>query len=121
MNSQKLSRLSLGVFTTAVSLTLLLASAPNQPQTNGASVQPQLADGSGPVPRPAQSQIVLLADGSGPVPPPKQLLADGSGPVPPPKQLLADGSGPVPPPKQLLADGSGPVPPPSPSGRSLAA
>jgi hypothetical protein len=88
MNSQKLSSLILGVFTTAVALSLLFASSTNHQQTNGASVQPQVADGSGPVPPPIQPQNVLLADGSGPVPPPvaprNVLLADGSGPVPPP-------------------------------------
>ena len=92
MNSQKLSRLNLGVFTTAVALTLLLASPPNHQETKGGLAQTQLGDGSGPLP---QSQKVLFADGSGPVPPPS------------PSQNV------------WLADGSGPVPPPSPSGRSL--
>jgi hypothetical protein len=124
MNSQKLSSLILGVFTTAVALSLLLVSSKNHQQTKGGSVRSEVADGSGPVPPPVHPLNVLLADGSGPVPPPVHslnvLLADGSGPVPPPVHslnvLLADGSGHVPPPVHslnvLLADGSGPVPPP---------
>jgi hypothetical protein len=92
MNSQKLSSLILGVFTTAVALSLLSASSTKHQQTNGPSVQPQVADGSGPVP-PIPPKTALLADGSGPVPP-----------IPPRTMLLADGSGPVPPipPKRSL-------------------
>ena len=112
MNSQKLSRFILGVFTTAVASSLLFASPTNHQQTNAACVQSQIADGSGPVPPPVQLQNVLLADGSGPVPPPPPvqiknvLLADGSGPVPPPPPVQIK--------NVLLADGSGPVPPPPP-------
>jgi hypothetical protein len=83
MNSQKLSRLIIGVFTTAVASSLLFASSTNHPPTNAASVQSQVAD--------VHSQNMLLADGAGPVPPPpppvqlqNMLLADGAGPVPPP-------------------------------------
>src|ERR1700682_1281306 len=90
MNSQKLSRLILGVFTTAVALSLLSACSIDHGQIKGASVQSQVADGSGRVPPPVQLQNVLLAEGAGPVPPPVQLqnmlLADGAGPVPPPVQ-----------------------------------
>src|SRR5882762_6392511 len=106
MNSKKVSSFILGVFPTAIEKTLLLASSAKHHQTTATSVQSQIADGSGPVPPPVQSENMLLADGSGPVPPPVQsenvLLADGSGPVPLPVEsenvLLADGSGPVPPP-----------------------
>ena len=85
MNCRKLSRL-IGVFTTAVALMPLFALSINHQQTNGASIRPEVADGSGPVPKPPRS--VLLADGSGPVPkPPRNVfLADGSGPVVPPVQ-----------------------------------
>jgi len=115
MNSRKLSRL-IGVFTTAIALMQLLALSIDHQQTNGASIRPEVADGSGPVPKPPRN--MFLADGSGPVPkPPRNVfLADGSGPVPkPPRNVfLADGSGPVPkPPRNMfLADGSGPVVPP---------
>src|SRR5882762_1272797 len=101
MNCRKLSRL-IGVFTTAVALMPLFARSINHQQTNGASIRPEVADGSGPVPKPPRS--VFLADGSGPVPkPPRNIfLADGSGPVPKPPRniILADGSGPVVPPVQ---------------------
>src|SRR5437868_3867551 len=108
MNSKKAYSFILGVFTTAVASSLLFVSSAKHHQTTATSVQSQIADGSGPVPPPVQSENVLLVDGSGPVPPPLQsenvLLVDGSGPVPPPLQsenvLLADGSGPVPPPVQ---------------------
>jgi hypothetical protein len=114
MTSQKLSRLILGVFTTVVASSLLFASSPNHQQTNAASDQSQVADGSGPVPAPVQSQNVLLADGAGLVPPPpvqlqNMFLADGAGPVPPP---------PVQPQNMFLADGAGPVPPPPVQSRS---
>ena len=85
MNCRKLSRL-IGVFTTAVALMPLFALSINHQQTNGASIRPEVADGSGPVPKPPRN--VFLADGSGPVPkPPRNIfLADGSGPVVPPVQ-----------------------------------
>jgi hypothetical protein len=74
MNSRKLLSLILGVFTATVALTLSVPSTNQYQQPNGASIQPQVADGSGPVP-PLPPQVVLLADGSGPVPPlpPKAL------------------------------------------------
>jgi hypothetical protein len=57
MNSQKLSGLILGVFTTAVALSLLFASSTNHQQTNSASVHRQMADGGGPIPPPLQSKL----------------------------------------------------------------
>jgi hypothetical protein len=53
MNSQKLSGLILGVFTTAVALSLLFASSTNHQQTNSASVRRQMADGGRPPVPPA--------------------------------------------------------------------
>ena len=61
MNSQKLSRLILGVFTTAVASSLLLACSIDHGQMKGASVHPQVADGSGPIPPPVQPQIVSMS------------------------------------------------------------
>jgi len=101
MNSRKLSRLT---FTIAIAVIPLLALSINHHQTNGGFIRPEVADGSGPVPKPPRN--VFLADGSGPVPkaPRNVFLADGSGPVPkPPRNIfLADGSGPVVPPVQPI-------------------
>jgi hypothetical protein len=106
MNTKNQTKLILGVFTAAVTSSMLFASLTKHHQTTATSVQSQITDGSGPVPPPTEHGNLLLADGSGPVPPPVRsenvVLADGSGPVPPPDQsanfLQADGSGPVPPP-----------------------
>jgi hypothetical protein len=70
MNSKKVSSFILGVCTTAVASSLLLTSSAKHHQTTATPIQSQIADGSGPVPPPVQSENMLLADGSGPVPPP---------------------------------------------------